>query len=119
MKVRVRFPDDAEADKQLCGGSSEVELSTEHVEVSPFFWSDNASPNVLYLETLDSEGNILQRIMIRARGSDGKIRVIDRSQSVVPRCDKPEEESPAAKEAAIAAKKESAQGQVRVPKVQE
>jgi len=87
MKARIRFPGEGEADKTLVKSGERYELAGDTVEVEPTFWSDKASPNLLFIETVDLAGRVLQKLMIRVKGADGRLQVIDRSKSVVPACD--------------------------------
>lgn len=77
MVIRIRFPGKGE-----CLVAADQELST--VELTPRFWSPTAAPNVLFIESLDSQMNVLHKLMLRVRGRDGRLQVIDRSADVLP-----------------------------------
>ena len=100
MKVKIELPGQSEAKVEVPGIEDEYEWAGETVEVTPQFWSETASPNVLFLSSLDANGNVLHRVQLRVSGSDGKIRLIDRSKRVKPACDvekkeeKPEKRRP-------------------------
>lgn len=90
MHVKIELPGESEATIVVPAsedGVEDLDWAGETIEITPQFWSEAASPNVLFLSSVDSRGKVLHRVQVRVSGSDGKIRMIDRSKKVRPACD--------------------------------
>jgi lipopolysaccharide export LptBFGC system permease protein LptF len=85
VKARIYFPSEGEAAIRVV--SSRTDEAVECIEVEPEFWSSKAAPNLCFIETLSADGKVLQKLMVRVRGTDGRLQVIDRSKPAVPACD--------------------------------